>query len=106
MKKYFTLLVAGEEYKLRLTAGSIMAIEKKLQKPLFAALESIQENMVETITTILWGAIQPLNANFSYDNAVSLFDDYIDEGHSIEDMMKIINGVFEASGFFKKGQEQ
>lgn len=64
MKKYFTLLVAGEEYKLRLTAGSIMAIEKKLQKPLFAALESIQENMVETITTILGAQCSPLTPTF------------------------------------------
>jgi len=105
MNKFYTLKVNDEEYKMRLTASAIMQIEKKLGKPLFKALESIQENMVETIVAIIWGAMQPLNANFTQEKATELFDDYIDEGHSIEELMLEINGLFEASGFFKKGQE-
>ena len=104
MNKFYTMMVNGEEYKMRLTAGAIMQIEKKLGKPLFKALETIQENMVETITTIIWGAMQPLNAGFTMEKATTLFDDYIDDGHSIEELMQEINGLFEASGFFKKGQ--
>lgn len=104
MNKFYTMMVNGEEYKMRLTAGAIMQIEKKLGKPLFKALETIQENMVETITTIIWGAMQPLNAGFTMEKATALFDDYIDDGHSIEELMQEINGLFEASGFFKKGQ--
>ena len=60
--------------------------------------------MVETITTIIWGAMQPLNAGFTMEKATALFDDYVDEGHSIEDLMLEINALFETSGFFKKGQ--
>ena len=90
---------------MRLTAGAIMSIEKKLGRPLFTALEHIQENMVETITTILWGALQPMNAGFTMEKAVELFDDYIDEGHSIEELMQEINALFEISVFFKRGQE-
>ena len=104
MNKFYTMTVNGEEYKMRLTASAIMQIEKKLGKPLFKALETIQDNMVETITTIIWGAMQPLNAGFTMEKATALFDDYVDEGHSLEDLMKEINGLFEASGFFKKGQ--
>ena len=104
MKTFYTLTIGGEEYKLRLTASAIMAIEKKLDKPLFKALESIQENMIETITVLLWGAMQPLNANFPYEKAASLFDQYIDDGNSIEELMFEINKLFEVSGFFKKGQ--
>lgn len=104
MNKFYTLTVNGETYKLRLTAKAIMDIEKRLGKPLFKALETIQENMVETITTILWGAMQPFNAGFPLEKAVSLFDSYIDEGHSIEELMQEVNRLFEASGFFKKGQ--
>lgn len=104
MNKFYTMTVGGEEYKMRLTAGAIMQIEKKLGKPLFKALETIQDNMVETITTIIWGAMQPLNAGFTMEKATALFDDYVDEGHSIEDLMLEINALFETSGFFKKGQ--
>lgn len=102
MNKFYTMTVGGEEYKMRLTASAIMQIEKKLGKPLFKALETIQDNMVETITTILWGAMQPLNAGFTMEKATALFDDYVDEGHSLEDLIKEINGLFEASGFFRK----
>ena len=104
MNKFYTMTVNGEEYKMRLTASAIMQIEKKLGKPLFKALETIQDNMVETITTIIWGAMQPLNAGFTMEKATALFDDYIDDGRSIEELMLEINGLFEASGFFKKGQ--
>ena len=105
MKSFYTLTVGGEEYKLRLTASAIMQIEKKLGKSLFSALEGIQNNMIETITAILWGAMQPFNANFPFDEAVGLFDQYIDDGHSVEDFMLEINALFKASGFFKKGRE-
>ena len=104
MNKFYTMTVGGEEYKMRLTASAIMQIEKKLGKPLFKALETIQDNMVETITTIIWGAMQPLNAGFTMEKATELFDDYVDEGHSIEELIQEINALFEASGFFKKGQ--
>jgi len=104
MKAFHTLTVGGQDYKLRLTASAIMAIEKRLNKSLFAALENIQDSMIETIATVLWGAMQPLNANCSFDTAVELFDQYIDDGNSVEDLMQEINALFAASGFFKKGQ--
>jgi len=106
MKTFYTLAVGGEDYQMRLTASAIMAIEKKLDKPLFSALEHIQDNMIETIAAIIWGAMQPLNANFPYGKALELFDAYIDDGHSVEELMQEINALFEASGFLKKGQEQ
>ena len=106
MNKFYTMTVNGEEYKMRLTASAIMQIEKKLGKPLFKALETIQDNMVETITTILWGAMQPLNAGFTQEKAMALFDAYVDDGHSVEELMQEINSLFETSGFFRKGQEK
>lgn len=105
MNKFYTLTVGDEEYKLRLTASAIMSIEKKLGRSLFSALENIQDNMIGTITTIIWGAMQSLNSGVALENATALFDRYIDEGNSLEDMMQEINGLFKASGFFKKGQE-
>lgn len=105
MNKFYTLTVGEKDYQMRLTASAIMSIEKKLGKPLFAALEHIQDNMIETIITIIWGAMQPMNAGFTMEKATALFDEYIDNDHSIEELMIEINKLFEASGFFKKGQE-
>ena len=58
--------------------------------------------MIETIVTILWGAIQPLNANFPFERAAGLFDRYIEDGNTIEDLMMEIKDLFEASGFITK----
>lgn len=104
MNQFYTMTVGNESYQMRLTASAIMAIEKRLGKPLFSALEHIQDNMIETIVTIIWGAMQPLNAGFTVEKATELFDRYIDDGHSIEELMQEINRLFEVSGFFKKGQ--
>ena len=95
MNKFYTMTVGGEEYKMRLTASAIMQIEKKLGKPLFKALETIQDNMVETVAAILWGAAQTMNHNFSYEKALQLFDDYVDDGHSLEDLMQEIKSSSE-----------
>lgn len=53
----------------------------------------------------IWGAMQPLNANFPYEKAAALFDQYIDDGNSLEDLLLETNGLFESWGFFRKGQE-
>lgn len=105
MNKFYTLTVGEKSYNMRLTASAIMQIEKKLGKPFFKVLENIQDNMVETVTTIIWGAMQPLNAGFTIEKAMTLFDDYIDDGHSIKELMDEIKHIIEASGFFNKGQE-
>ena len=104
MNSYHTITINGEEYRLRLTISATMAIEKKLGSSLYAALENIQDNLVETMTTILWGALQPLNGDISFSKAMEIFDQYIDEGHSIDDMMQELNAMFEVSGFFNTGQ--
>ena len=104
MKSFHTLTVGEQEYKLRLTASAIIAIEKKLDKPIFVALDTVYENIVETIATFLWGAIQSLDENFTYKMALGLFDQYIDDGNSIDDLMLEINTLLEVSGFFKRGQ--
>ncbi len=49
--------------------------------------------------------MQPLNANFPYEKAAALFDQYIDDGNSLEDLLLETNGLFESWGFFRKGQE-
>ena len=104
MNNYHTLTVGGEEHKLRLTISTTMAIEKRLGKSLYSALESINDNMIETMTVILWGALQQFNTNITFEKAADIFDRYIDEGHSVEDMMDVLNEMFTVSGFFNKGQ--
>ena len=101
-KDYYTLTASDKKYKLRLTESAIMQIEEKLDKPIYAVIENIWENMVETIATIIWATAQTINKNFSYEKAMSLFDDYIDDGNSTEDLIGEIYALFESSDYIKK----
>lgn len=52
-----------------------------------------------------WEFILFFQCNYVHrEKAYNLYDTYIDEGHSLEELMQEINGLLEASGFFKKGQ--
>ena len=104
MKKCHTFFVADRKYKLYLNLDTIMQIEEHLDKPTSKILKNIYESNVEAIVTIIWGAAQAVNRGFSYEKAMQLFDDYIDEGYSIEELIIEINALFDVSGLFKKGQ--
>jgi hypothetical protein len=60
--------------------------------------------MTETLATIFWGAMLPFNAECTLEDAARLFDEYLDEGHVVEDITQVIHEVLEVSGFFKAGQ--
>jgi len=104
MLKHIVLTVQGTEYRLRLTSAAIVSIEKKLGRSMFDALEHIQENLIETVTVILWGSMQALNDGIPLEKVYDIFDAYIDEGNCVEDIVQIISQVLQTSGFFKKGQ--
>jgi len=104
MRAFHTITIGGKDYKLRLTASAIMSIEKKLGQSMFTALENIENNLVETVVTMLWGSLQPLNANCSYDTAMELFDQYIDDGNLVEDLINELTTTMGTSGFLAKGQ--
>ncbi|MBC8536890.1 DUF6096 family protein [Feifania hominis] len=104
MTRFVTLQVGGEEYRLRLTAEAILAAEKKLDKSIITALQTIQENLLGTVTVILWAAMQPLQPGTTMERVYEIYDDYIDGGHTVEELLAVITELFEVSGFFKRGQ--
>ena len=104
MNSIYTFKIGSKDYNLRLTANAIKAIENKLGKSIFQAFENLKDNLVDTFIAVIWGSMQPLNPDFTYEQATDLFDDYIAEGHSFDDLMREVNGLLAVSGFFKKGQ--
>lgn len=104
MKTFYTFTVCGEEYKLRLTASAIMQIEKKLGRSMFDVIQNIQDNAVENLTTIIWGAAQYFHKNFTTEQAATLFDNFIDEENTIQDLVKEAEHILIASGFLNKEQ--
>lgn len=104
----FTIInIKEKEYKLRMTTKAMTEAEKRLGKnPINMLMEIEKENsfpMVSEIVTIFWAALLPLNSGITYDKAMTMFDEYLEDGHTLFDSVYLIMQVFKDSGFLTKG---
>jgi hypothetical protein len=107
---YVDFNAGNKEYKLRLTIGSIMALEKKIGvNP--AAVFGLDENKPEipTITTmvsILWASLQDAQHGVTINDAQDIFQAWINDGNTPTDFIKVIMDVYKVSGIFKVGKSE
>lgn len=92
--------IGDDSYKLKLSAGAVIAAEKELGRGLVASLENADSVNVQTI--FLHAAMQKFNANTTRATVNDLYDDYMDLGGTIEDIMTLIREVLTVSGFLKE----
>lgn len=100
--KYFELELDGEIIKFRLTSEHSVIIEKKTQVKL---LDYMQDYAITTIITFLTYMRRSDVPNFSEKDAYVLYDKLVDNGYTLERIMKEV--IFEAlvvSGFLSKEQ--
>lgn len=101
---------AGEkEYKLKLSVGSIMALEKKIGTNPVAIFGLDEENpvipTVTTMVTVLWASLQDLHHGVTMTDAQEIFGAWLNDGHIPTDFIKVITDVFKVSGIFKQGKQ-
>lgn len=100
---YVILNVGGQEYKLRISASAAIDAEKKLNTTLARAWSKIDS--VEIQVTILWAALQRYHHGASFDEAVDIYDNYIDENGNIENLIDVFMEVYRCSGFMKREEK-
>ena len=88
---YAVLPVGGIDYKLRITAGSAIELEKRLGTSIVRAWGKIDS--VETQIAILWAALQRYHHGMSFDEAGALYDDYIDGNGSTDELVNVFMEV-------------
>ncbi|MBP3335546.1 MAG: hypothetical protein J6L61_05330 [Ruminiclostridium sp.] len=86
---YETLKIGDTEYKLKISAASSIEIEKKTGKSLVAGMADFDK--LETVTLYLWGALNRFQANIDIRKAQEIYDDYIDAGDMLADVLGIEN---------------
>ena len=100
----FLVWKVGEtEYKLKLTTSAITTLESQLDKPLMDAVldNGIPEQSV--IVALLQGAMQKFQHGLKSTDISYIIDDYIDEGHTLMDLLKeVIYPLMYDAGFFTK----
>ena len=97
---YVDFTAANKDYKLRLNTKNIVTLEKLIDKnPL--AIFGDNGNRLPTITemvTILYCSLQQLNHSISLNDAYTIFDNYLADGHSATDFIPVIMEVYKCSG--------
>lgn len=102
--KYTYTMSNGKELKLRLTSGECIEIENANRKSI---LEYIQEESMTMMCTLLRYMVKEVNGeeqkNFSLKNAQALFDELVDSGMTLKQiLMDVIYETLVVSGFLEK----
>lgn len=102
--KYTYLMSTGKELKLRLTSSECIEIENATKKSI---LNYIQEESMTMICTLLRYMIKEIDGqpqtNFSYKNAQTLYDELVDSGLTLKQiLMDVIYETLVVSGFLEK----
>ena len=102
--KYVYKLKNGKEIKLRLTSGEWIEIENASKKSI---LDYVQEESMTMMCTLLRYMVKEINGeeqkNFSLKNAQSLFDELVDSGMTLKNiLMDVLYETLVVSGFLEK----
>lgn len=97
---YAILKVGDAEYKLKISASAAIEIEQKTGKSLIAGMADLDH--IETVILYLWGALTKYNSGIDKKSAISIYDDYVDAGGDMSDMVQIIFDTMVVSGFIKR----
>lgn len=106
----FTILtIDGKDYNLRLTTKTSIALEKALGAnpiEILFDMEAGKMPQLSTCVTMLHGMLQAQHHGMSFDKTIDLFDKYVDEGHSMFDLIPVFVEVFQNSGYMGKGEAE
>lgn len=107
---YTTLTINGTDYRLRLDAKACVELEKKLgTNPLniFTRVSASKEvPSLSVLLTILHASLQAYEHGIKMDDVYDLYDKYVEEGHTMMDLLPLELEIFKNSGFFVEDNEQ
>lgn len=103
---YTTLKMGNEELKLRLGSRDCIQLEKKLgTNPLNIFMDLQKEGglpKLEPMVAILHAASQKYQHGITEDKFYDMYDEFVDNGGTIVDIIPAVLEVFKVSGFFNE----
>lgn len=109
MGLYKTLKVKDKELKLKLRAKDCVDLENKLgRSPLDVLMESNEGRLpkVGFVILVLQCSLQAYEHGYSLDKVYELYDEIVEDGKDLIDMLDIITDIFQVSGFFNKEKKR
>jgi hypothetical protein len=97
MKPFEVLVVGGSEYNLKITTANAVELEEQIGTDLLKGLEKLAE--IGTLAKYYFAAAKSLNDNIKkIDDVYQLFDDYLAQGGSYDELQTLIIDVLVLSG--------
>lgn len=106
---YVNFNVGDKELKLRLDAKNTVALERVVgTNPLNELMKCAQGKLptVEFAIATLHASLQKLEHGYTLNKVYDLYDEYIEDGNSLVDLIPILLDVFKVAGFLPKDEEQ
>ena len=103
---YIEFKVGSETYKLRLGAREVAQLEKKLggNSPLsiFSGAEQNQMPELSKVLLILHASMVKLNNGIKEEDVYNIYDQYVEEGHSLTELIPVLVDIFKSAGLIPK----
>lgn len=98
----FTIItINGQEYKLRLRTMDVVQLEKKLGHNLMDMFMGIQDEklpQLKDMLAVLHGSMAAYNHGITEFRLYELYDQWLEEGHSMFDLVPIIMELMQNGG--------
>lgn len=103
---YTTFTVKDTDYKCRLNARACVDLEKKMgTNPLNVFVKISQSGAIPELSDliiILHASLTAYNHKITLDDTYRIYDEFVDEGNTMLDLVPLILEIFKVSGFFKE----
>lgn len=97
MKPYETLTVCGSEIHLKITAANAVKLENEIGTDIMTGLEKIAE--VRTLAKYyFYAAVSQNDSIYKIDDIYQLFDDYVTEGGTLDELQRFVLEILLTSG--------
>lgn len=106
---YVDFSANNKDYKLRLSTRAIVALEKQLgcnPVAIFGSGDTLPP--ITIMVQILHASLQQLQHNISLDDAYTIFDEWLADGHVTTDFIPVIVEIYKVSGIIRgdKGTDE
>ena len=101
MKPYEVLTVCGSEYHFKLTTANAVKLEAEIKTDILSGLDKLAE--IGTLAKYYYYAAVSLNDSINkIDDVYQLFDDYITDGGSYEQLQELVIEILLTSGILSE----
>lgn len=104
---FYDFEAGNKSYRLRLNTRNIVSLEKQLGcNPLAIFGDGSTIPTVSTMVNVLFHSMQQYNHGITLNDAYDIFDNYLDDGHSVTDFIAVILEVYKVSGIIKSDNKE